>query len=67
MKTHLEESLHSCLPLLFKPQTEVLQINVDLFASFCVSDETVRYAAILCLAKTHSRDEEANKDRSRKA
>ena len=29
-----------------------------MFASFCFSDETVRYAAILCLTKTHSRDEE---------
>ena len=25
---------------------------------FCVSDETVRYVATLCLAKTHSRDKE---------
>ena len=29
-----------------------------MFASFSFPDETVRYAAILCLTKTHSRDEE---------
>ena len=36
---------------------------------FCVSDETVRYAATLCLAKTHSRDKELKNhcDRSGKA
>ena len=34
-----------------------------MFASFCFSDETVRYAAILCLTKTHSRDEEPKNQR----
>ena len=43
----------------FKPETEVIEIIYFLmFASFCFPDETVRYAAILCLTKTHSRDEE---------
>ena len=34
-----------------------------LFAPFCVLDGTVRYAAILCLTKTHSRDEEPKNQR----
>ena len=40
-----------------KLKTEVLQI-ILICLLFCVSDETVRYAATLCLAKTHSKDEE---------
>ena len=53
--TYEEEGL--CNPFHVKPKTEVLQIILICLLS-CVSDETVRYAATLCLAKTHSKDEE---------
>ena len=55
--TYREEALRNFFH--FKPETKVIEIIYFLmFAFFCFSDETVRYAAILCLTKTHNRDRE---------